>query len=278
MFRFVVDAEPVAGNYYPVNSRAYIKGNRGVQLTVLTDRSVGGSSLKDGSLEFMIHRRLQYNDGTVGGEPLNEPGRDGRGLIVRGRFLVLLETSKNSARLHRVVGEEEFLRPFLAFSDNAQLWTEYDNKFRKDMRVENRYKRLQGLFDQEDQPEYQIKNGYQSLTRPLPANVHLLTLEKRGKVLLLRLEHQFAVDEDDELSKSVSVQLKGLFNDFTILSVTEVNLSANQVKADQKFAMDSVGVSPQNKTVPKDDFVVTLNAMEIKTFEIDVEWKRRHSC
>ena len=204
----------------------------------MTDRSVGGSSIKDGSLEFMIHRRLLYNDGTVDGEPLNEPGRDGQGLIVRGRFLVLLEASKRSARLHRLVGEEEFLRPLLAFSQVG------NTNMRGDKNKRN----------------YDDKEGncrYQALTRSLPANVHLLTLQKDDKILLLRLEHQFALGEDDELSKPTSVKLKGLFNDFTILSVTELNLSANLIKSELE-----------------DDFEVTLNAMEIRTFKIDVVWKK----
>ena len=40
----------------------------------------------------------------------------------------------------------------------------------------------------------------------LPENVHLLTLETwRPNVLLVRLAHQFAVDEDALLSKAVDV-------------------------------------------------------------------------
>ena len=45
--------EQVAGNYFPVNSRIYIKDAK-TQLTVLTDRSQGGASLKTGSLELMV--------------------------------------------------------------------------------------------------------------------------------------------------------------------------------------------------------------------------------
>ena len=44
---------------------------------------------------------------------------------------------------------------------------------------------------------------------PLPANVHLLTLEtyKAGQ-LLIRLEHQYQADEDAELSQPVEVNLQ----------------------------------------------------------------------
>lgn len=241
------DTEPVAGNYYPVNSRAYIRDDdSGVQFTVLTDRSLGGSSMRDGSLEIMVHRRLLKDDRRGVGEALNEPGRDGRGLIVRGRFLVLLEAVKASARLHRVLGEEEMLRPLLGFATGSTGG-----------------------------------GSYQALTRPLPINVHLLTLEQFEHVVLLRLEHQFAIGEDDELSKPVVVQLKGLFKYFRIVSLTELNLAANQVirqrprksenEVDWREAMleNSIPVRFNDDG----DYNVSLNAMEIRTFKIDVEWK-----
>ena len=198
----------------------------------MTDRSLGGSSIKDGSLEFMVHRRLLHDDSRGLREALNEPGFNGRGLIVRGKFLLILEEAKLSAKLHRVISEEEMLRPSLAFSTGSG---------------------------------YQA--SYQALTRPLPLNVHLLTLEIFGKFVLLRLEHQFAVDEDEELSKDVTVQLKGLFKDFTILAVTELNLSANLVKNQRKR------IRRENKiSLPDEDFEITLKPMEIRTFKLEIQW------
>lgn len=234
------DKEPVAGNYYPVNSRAFIKDSFGIQLTVLTDRSVGGSSIRDGSLEFMVHRRLLYSDGTVDGEPLNEPGTDGRGLIIRGKFLVLLETTKNSARLHRMVGEEEFLRPLIAFSKNVE-----------------RKKKGKAI--------------YETLTRPLPRNINILSLENLGEKLILRLEHLFAQGEDSELSKPVSISLNGLFKYFKIISISELNLSADIVRRelDEDFISE---ISPTDQ-----NFLVTLKPMQIKTFSIEVNWHEKRS-
>ena len=48
--------EQVAGNYYPVNSRIFIRDevSKKVQLTVLTDRTQGGSSIHDGEIELMV--------------------------------------------------------------------------------------------------------------------------------------------------------------------------------------------------------------------------------
>ena len=199
----------------------------------MTDRSLGCSSIKDGSLEFMVHRRLLHDDKRGVSEALNEPGINGRGLIVRGKFLLLLEEAKSSAKLHRVISEEEMLRPSLAFSAGSG---------------------------------YQV--SYQALTRSLPVNVHLLTFESFGKSVLLRLEHQFAVGEDDELSKAVTVQLKGLFQDLTILAVTELNLSANMVKRN----VDWERAKRENRVLfPDDDFEITLNPMEIRTFGLEIQ-------
>ncbi|CAF5057608.1 unnamed protein product, partial [Rotaria magnacalcarata] len=50
--------------YYPINSRIWIK-DQNRQLTVLTDRSEGGGSISNGSMEIMLHRRT-LNDDSLG--------------------------------------------------------------------------------------------------------------------------------------------------------------------------------------------------------------------
>ena len=52
---------------------------------MLTDRSQGGTSMNDGEMEIMVHRRLLYDDAFGVGEPLNESAY-GQGLVVRGMF------------------------------------------------------------------------------------------------------------------------------------------------------------------------------------------------
>ena len=53
--------EPVSQNYYPVNTRMFVK-DRQNQMTVLTDRSQGGTSMKDGQIEIMLHRYSQLSN------------------------------------------------------------------------------------------------------------------------------------------------------------------------------------------------------------------------
>ncbi|RVW45249.1 Alpha-mannosidase [Vitis vinifera] len=63
--------QPVAGNYYPINLGIYVQDDS-MELSVLVDRSVGGSSLVDGQIELMLHRRLLHDDIRGVGEVLNE--------------------------------------------------------------------------------------------------------------------------------------------------------------------------------------------------------------
>lgn len=64
--------------------------------------------------------------------------------------------------------------------------------------------------------------------------MHLLTLARWGReTLLLRLEHQFAVQEDmvGNLSSPVTLDLRNLFSAFTITDLKETTLAANQLRA-----------------------------------------------
>lgn len=45
--------EQIAGNYYPVTAKIAIEDNN-MRLAILTDRSQGGTSLLDGSVDLMV--------------------------------------------------------------------------------------------------------------------------------------------------------------------------------------------------------------------------------
>lgn len=85
--------EPVAGNYYPINSFIRIQdtsSNRSV--TVLSDRSQGGSVIREGEFEIMIHRRLLKDDYRGVEEALNEVEANGEGLRQTLRHFVVFGT------------------------------------------------------------------------------------------------------------------------------------------------------------------------------------------
>jgi lysosomal alpha-mannosidase len=77
--------EGVAGNYYPVNSRVILKSSP--NLFLLNDRAQGGTSMNDGEIEMMVHRRLLCDDAFGVGEALDEQAY-GEGLVVRGSHWV----------------------------------------------------------------------------------------------------------------------------------------------------------------------------------------------
>nr|XP_046229733.1 lysosomal alpha-mannosidase [Scatophagus argus] len=235
-------SEPVAGNYYPINSRAFIKDDED-QLTVVTDRSQGGGSIYNGSLEIMLHRRLLYDDVRGVGEPLNESSDIyPDGLVVRGRLLLSLDRPPSAADAHRPLAQEVVLQPLLTFTDG-------------DLHAGTRLE-------------------FSALQAALPPAVHLLTLTQWDEdLVLLRLEHQFQSWESKLNSQPVTVNLQKLFSALEVLGMSELNLSANQWKDEMtRFQWrPQTGEKPPLKTFEDPSaWEVTLRPMEIRTFLLRV--------
>ncbi|CAG2170825.1 unnamed protein product [Oppiella nova] len=178
--------EEIAGNYYPVNSRIAMKDvKQDIQMTVLNDRSQGGSSIKDGSVELMVHRRDLFDDVFGVAEALNEPGFDGKGLQIMGKFWIHFTSIAEAAEAHRETAFDILMEPSLTFAKYSGSEEEYLKSH---------------------------KTQYSGLTKELPKNVHLLTLEQwKGSSYLLRLEHFYQQNESQTLSKPVTLDLKDLF-------------------------------------------------------------------
>ncbi|XP_061472674.1 lysosomal alpha-mannosidase isoform X1 [Rhineura floridana] len=241
--------EPVAGNYYPVNSRVYIKDQK-VQLTVLTDRSQGGSSVFDGSLELMVHRRLLRDDSRGVGEPLLEPGDYHDGLVVRGRHLILLDTAESSAEQHRLWAQQEFMAPQLVLAPGG---------------------------GPPYQPGQDNLKEFSALHHALPSNIHLLTLAQwEPDSILIRLEHQFERGESVNGSMPAVVNLLNLFSSFNIIAVQEMNLAANQKREDMSRLVwqPAEGAARQRSGSSLDPAHITLQPMEIRTFLAHIQHKR----
>ncbi|CAN6472467.1 unnamed protein product [Victoria cruziana] len=56
---------------HQLNLGMYVMDNN-LEMSVLVDRATGGSSIADGEMELMLHRRLLHDDSRGVGEPLNE--------------------------------------------------------------------------------------------------------------------------------------------------------------------------------------------------------------
>ncbi|XP_054150682.1 lysosomal alpha-mannosidase [Melozone crissalis] len=237
----LTQTEPVAGNYYPVNTRIFIKDQK-VQLTVLTDRSQGGSSLQDGSLELMVHRRLLHDDSRGLEEALDEPGADGRGLVVRGRHLVLLDTVGASPEQHRPRAQEMVTPPTVVLAPGTG-------------------------------PHLRQVSG---LRRALPPNVHLLSLEPRGAgAVLLRLEHLYQVGESQNGSRPATVDLTTLFSAFTVTAVQEMALGGDiPLPSVSRLLWNTPTGTPRPRRGARlDPRRVRLEPMEIRTFLASVRYR-----
>jgi len=232
--------QPAAGNYYPINAAAYLKDGDNA-MVILNDRSQGCSSLVDGSMEVMVHRRLLKDDGRGVGEPLNEPGLDGKGLIITGTLVVAIVPQASANAVARM-GQAPFYNPYHVS-----------------------YAALNGSVS-----DYASSHttALSFLQTDLPLNVELLTLQFWDQdTVLIRLAHSFGVGEDSSYSKPVTVDLNTLFsNPFS--NIAEYSLSAAlPAGSHQKMHWNTAdNVMPSGVRTALDGSKVTLNPMEIKTF------------
>lgn len=165
------------------------------------DRSQGGTSMQDGSIEIMLHRRILRDDKRGVKQHLNETAY-GEGLVVRGRHLLIVEQPQFSALMHRVRSQEFFMHPLPTFSLPQSTYTNYSANYRQ---------------------------KWSAVSDALPLNVHLLTLDQQGpKDYLVRVEHYFELNEDQTYSKAVTVDLQSIFKSIgTISNIVELVLTAN---------------------------------------------------
>ncbi|GMQ09535.1 hypothetical protein CsSME_00052871 [Camellia sinensis var. sinensis] len=246
--------QPVAGNYYPINLGIYMKDDS-KEFSILVDRSVGGSSIVDGQLELMLHRRLLHDDSRGVAEALNEivcVRDECTGLTIQGKYYLRIDPLGEGAKWRRSFGQEIYSPFLLAFTEqDGDKWTNFP------------VPSFSGM-----DPSYS-----------LPDNIAMITLEELedGKVLL-RLAHLYEIGEDKDLSVTSVVELKKLFPDKKINKITEMSLSANQEREEminKRLVWKVEGSHDEDFKVlrggPVDPVkqVVELAPMEIRTFIID---------
>jgi len=165
----------------------------------MTDRSEGGSSLVDGQLELMLHRRSFVDDFFGVDEALNEPGSDGRGLVARGRHWLVLGSPES---VYRPLAMEMFYEPMMTFAPLTLTHQQYRSNYR---------------------------TQFTGLRRSLPEHVNLMTTEQLDqRNVLVRFEHLYQGDEDPNLAMPVNINLDDVFDRFEITAVTEMMLGGNR--------------------------------------------------
>lgn len=250
--------EPVAGNYYPVNAGMLASDvASGMTLWVANDRSQGGGSIVDGSVELMVQRRLQADDQRGVSQPLNETGLTGAGLVVRGVHRVGVNPSTNAiAALRAAMQDVALFRPLITYG---------------------------GV------PAAIPVANVSALSAPLPPNVHLLTLQSLSdKVLMLRVAHLFGVGEVAVLSSNATVDLATMFKDRTFSDCSEYTLPGGQPLASVApvhYQVEGQGTvrapaTPQDAEQKVTEggsrkrltaMPVTLSPLQVRTFQCTVQ-------
>ncbi|KAL6494431.1 hypothetical protein OROGR_031231 [Orobanche gracilis] len=245
--------QPIAGNYYPINLGIYIK-DKNTELSVLVDRSVGGSSIADGEIEIMLHRRLLHDDGKGVDEALNETVcvlDTCSGLTVQGKYYLRFDSLGEGSKWRRSFGQEIYSPFLLAFNEQDGNSTNFPIP----------------TFSGMD-PSYS-----------LPDNIAIITLQElESGSVLLRLAHLYEVGENKDLSVMATVELRRVFPDKKINGIKETSLSANQERREMESKRLSWKVEGSNTKrdtelgggpVDPVKLLVELAPMEIRTFIID---------
>ena len=268
--------EPIAGNYYPVTSAAYIQDMESkLKFVVLTDRAQGATSSSSGELEFMVHRRILCDDHKGVGEPLNETmcgcrDCDCPGLVARGVHWIsfVSETNLSHRKLQQLLNDPPILL-FTRLRNNGDF-----------------------SISQTLQKTHSFTNGYQ-----VPYQSQVVTLMRPKDApgtLLVRLSHLYEKRElvnlgDKNLKDGkTTINLSKIVENYGCPTVEsfavprELSLSANQdleVMEHRRKAfipysnettngdqyLSSFKSSIQEQTNP---WMIDLYPMEIRTFEI----------
>eukprot|EP00536_Pseudo-nitzschia_multiseries_P016242 jgi/Psemu1/220670/e_gw1.1054.8.1 len=271
--------EPVAGNYYPVNTAIYIEEQQqtnGDSMTknsphsfaVVTDRSQGGGSIVDGTIELMVHRRTLADDYRGVDEAINETDigitpcppygdatRIGEGLVIRGKHRILVENDTSTdegvggERLARSVLDESFAEP-LVFA---------------------------GTHPSSETIPFQT-TSFSGVSEPLPRNVMLITKRRLSGTqevptndYLIRLGHQYG--------DPVEVDVSLIFPHQRIDNIHETTLSGNRRIDDwRKERLDwaraggkKFGHEQESSTTVGATTRVSLSAMDIRTFIVKLK-------
>ena len=250
-------SQPIAGNYYPVNAVQWLADAKSA-MVVLNDRSQGGASIVDGSLEFMVHRRLLRDDGRGVGEPLDERGADGKGLVVTGRHYVSLLSPDVAADLAREGQNLIYNAPHISFTPASSI-ADYTASHHTNLSF---------------------------LATDLPTNVELITAQNLGTnhtQTLIRLAHQFGVNESVSQGQSqpATVDLATLFMQSPTavheLSLTAVHPAGTRKgyewnTTDGRIGKRAVSGERAERRWGKDGLLlnstITLQPLEIRTFAL----------
>ncbi len=280
--------EPIAGNYYPVNTAIYVdeassmnSSSNGQRKTpaafaVVTDRSQGGSSIVDGTVELMVHRRILADDDRGVDEPLNETvsgidacppfgnaTRFGEGLVIRGKHRILMENDNHDCN------PNDYDKATCGGIGGARLArSQMDESFAESLV-------FVGTARSSQEIPFRV-TSFSGMKAPFPSNVMLITKKiiYGTKTYLVRLGHQYGPGEDPDFSHPVDVDLSHLFPGQDILEFQETTLSGNRAIEEWKTTRfhwtESAKDTKQFSSSTERGTSVTLEALDIRTFLVTI--------
>ena len=249
--------EPVAGNYYPVNVEMYIEDST-ASFAVLVDRSQGGASLIDGSVEMMIQRRTLADDSRGVDEPLNETcggmspyppygmnERFGNGVSIIGKHRIMIGKGMEGEFIARSGMDDIFAEPQFFVGSTAI-----------------------------SEPAIFRKTVYKALVNSLQKNIMIITFSKMNKsedTIFIRLGHQYNIKDSLDLNKPQMVDMSLFFANKNISSIRETTLTGNQ-DFDASFSRrlnwnGSTNIRPRLK-MAKNSTQVYLFPLEIRSYVV----------
>jgi len=258
--------EPIAGNYYPVNAAIFLEDDR-LAMSILTDRSQGGTSTRDGVIELMVQRRTLRDDGRGVGEAMNETdsgvtpyppygdaSRQGNGVVITGKHRLLVGKGRVGASLARSQMDAMFspLHLFAASAPSNSGISFHTNS-------------LSAIEDY-------LHPSIQLIT------TKVLAIHETDIVILLRLGHAYGYGESDDLSTSVKIDVSTILTGYVIKSIVEKTLTGNQDRAEWNTKKMSWNNNSYEKTKMVFDtgendssFTILIKPMEIRTLEVHAQ-------
>lgn len=182
--------------------------DKNIRFSVFNDRAQGGTSLDQGQVDIMVHRRILTDDSGV--QTFLNDTENGKGIIVRGKHYLYI--SKGSYKPHKI----------------------FEKKFAKELELAPQILASQSnpYFEKSKHIWLQSKNEFSALNKRLPIGVHLLTLEEwNAGTLLVRFENY--LEKSDTVNSGVKIVfIKDLFVNIRVTAMKETTLDGNKFLKD----------------------------------------------
>ncbi|XP_041468534.1 epididymis-specific alpha-mannosidase-like [Lytechinus variegatus] len=274
----------IAQNFFPMVSSAYIEDtSTDDRLMLLSDRSHGVSSQRDGHIEVMLHRRVVNNEFQTHDYnlTLEEPS------IATSTFWLLLGNASMTSELRH--------RSWLQL-ENPPVVVKVGSS---------------GSLEEVYSSDLQTQRFHSAIANVLPKNIHLLTFKTPGwnyndtaknsnsagtspnlSRILLRLQHLYEVGEHPILSRPVTVDLQSVLSPLGMIktvdersltgiwNITHMNRwkwkTAGESPSENSNNINRTKDTPNTSAAPTTtktpttaappSFAYTLQPQEIKTF------------